>query len=241
MDKQIKLILEYQENDKKIKAIEDDLRKSEAAQKYFSAKKFLSTVNDAIANYDQKAKSVADSYNALKVEISKLEKVASEYLNAVDSCETEEELSYIKKKFQETSDAISNLENSLNSVYKEMEEIMKDFNKLRKETSFYQEQGKEFSPKYKDLKDEKDKEIAPIKQVLDKLEGQIDESLMNKYKAKRSDKKFPIVYKAVSFGKGTFNCPACGTETSVHITALLNNGEMVECESCRKLLYNDID
>lgn len=239
MNKQIELILEYQENDKKIKAIEDEIKRSESAQKYMSAKKFLSTVNDTISLYDQKAKAVADAHNSVKTEIAKLEELIKEYLAGIDGCETEEELNYLKKKFQEASDNLNALTNKLNATFKDMEDIMVEFNKLRKETAFYQEQGKEFGPKYKQLKESKEVEMKPIKDELLKLEGKIDEQLMNKYKTKRSDKKFPIVYKAVAYGKSNFNCPACGTETSIQLTTALNNGEIMECESCRRFLYVD--
>ena len=239
MNKQIELILKYQENDKKIKAIEDEIRKSEVAQKYMSAKKFLSTVNDSISAYDQRAKIASDSYNSIKSEIAKFENLASEYLNSIENCETEEELNYLKKKFQESNDSLNALSNKLDSAFKEMEDVMKEFNKLRKETAFYQEQGKEYSPKYKQLKESKEVEMKPIKDAMESLEKSIDEQLINKYKVKRSDKKFPIVYKAVAYGKSNFNCPACGTETSIQLTTALNNGEIMECESCRRLLYID--
>jgi len=124
MNKQIEKLLKYQEVDKELKFIEDDLRKSEESQKFLTAKKFLGTVNDSLSNLENKAKVIVDSYNITIKEIEKYKKLASEYAKNVETCENENELNYLKKKFQSTLDSLNTLETKINNISKDMDELL---------------------------------------------------------------------------------------------------------------------
>ncbi len=236
MNKQIEKLVNYQEVDKELKVLEDEVRKSDESQKFLTAKKFLSTVNDTLAGLENKAKAVVDSYNIAMAEIEKLKKVAEESSSTIDSCENENELNYFKKKFQSTIDAISNLETKINALSKEMDEILKEFNKLRVATKQMKAQYDEFGPKFKALKDSKDAEMSELKKKLEILKVDIDPVLMEKYQTRRNDKKFPIIY-GVDITTNSVYCPACATEMSLSQKNELASGEIKECETCRKLLY----
>ena len=56
--------------------------------------------------------------------------------------------------------------------------------------------------------------------------------LMEKYLKKRADKLFPIFVPLN--GKV---CGACNMELATSEISKINNGEIIECEFCRKLLY----
>lgn len=236
MDKNIEKLVNYQEVDKELKVLEDEVRKSDESQKYLTAKKFLSTVNDSLSALESKAKVIVDSYNLAMTEIEKLKKTAEESSSTIDSCESENELNYFKKKFQSTIDAISNLEGKINSLSKEMDDVLKEFNKLRVATKQMKAQYEEYGPKFKALKDSKDAEMNKLKVKLEKLKADIDPVLMDKYQTRRNDKKFPIIY-GVDISTNSVYCPACATEMSLSQKNELASGEIKECETCRKLLY----
>lgn len=236
MNKQIEKLVNYQDVDKELKVLEDEVRKSDESQKYLTAKKFLSTVNDSLAALESKAKVVVNSYNLAMTEIEKLKNVAEEASHIIDACENENELNYYKKKFQSTIDGVNNLEAKINSLSKEMEEIIKEFNKLRVATKQMKAQYDEYAPKFKALKDSKDAEMSKLKAKLDKLKVDIDPSLMEKYQTRRNDKKFPIIY-GVDISTTSVYCPACATEMSLSQKNELASGGIKECETCRKLLY----
>lgn len=236
MDKNIEKLVNYQEVDKELKVLEDEVRKSDESQKYLTAKKFLSTVNDSLSALESKAKVIVDSYNLAMTEIEKLKKTAEESSSTIDSCESENELNYFKKKFQSTIDAISNLEGKINSLSKEMDDVLKEFNKLRVATKQMKAQYEEYGPKFKALKDSKDAEMNKLKVKLEKLKADIDPVLMEKYQTRRNDKKFPIIY-GVDISTNSVYCPACATEMSLSQKNELASGAIKECETCRKLLY----
>ena len=86
MEQQTKFIVEYQEIDKNLKAIEDELNGSEEAKKYFTAYKFLSTVKDKLLELDQKAQVATDNYN---LAIAELESLAEDFMEFLVKQETE--------------------------------------------------------------------------------------------------------------------------------------------------------
>ena len=236
MNKQIEQLITYQDVDKQLKQLEDELRKSEESQKFLTAKKFLSTVDDTLVNLENKAKVIVDAYNITMGEIEKLKNLASEYAKNVESCENDNELNYLKKKFQATLDSLSNFESKLNTLSSDMEELLKEFAKLRKTTSTMQAQYKEYGPKFKELKESKDAQMNELKEKLNEIKKNIDPALMEKYNVRRNDNKFPIVYEVDISNKQPY-CPACATLLSINAVNELSTGTVKECESCRKLLY----
>ena len=63
------------------------MRKSEESQKFLTAKKFLTTVNDTLQSLELKAKVTVDAYNLAMTEIDKLKSIAEESSSTIDSCE----------------------------------------------------------------------------------------------------------------------------------------------------------
>ena len=128
------------------------------------------------------------------------------------------------------------ISHKINNISKDMDELLKEFNKLRSATKQMQAQYNEYGPKFKALKESKDKEMNALKDKLLKLKDGIDDSLMEKYMIRRNDKKFPIIY-GVDISKGSVYCPACATGMSINAVNELATGGIKECETCRKLLY----
>ena len=236
MDKQIELILSYQEVDKELKMLEDELLKNEDTQKFFTAKKFLNTVNESLANLENKAKGIVDLYNSTLAEAKKLQEDANFYAQSVGSCEDEEELNYYKQKYQNACEIMSATENKINSLNKDMDALLKEFNLLRAKTKEMKVQFEECGPKAKEFADSQKSKKQELQVKLDKIKVDIDDELMQKYLSRRKDKKFPIVY-GVDTSKNNCYCPSCATGMSISAISELSTGGIKECESCRKLLY----
>lgn len=236
MNKQLQLILAYQDVDKELKVLEDELLKNEDTQKYYSAKKFLTTVNESLAGLENKAKTIVDSYNYALKEAKKLQDEANVYAQSVESCESEEELNYYKQKYQNACDVLSSTESKINALTKDMDALLKEFNQLRAKTKEMKVQFEECGPKAKEFADSQKAKKQELQAKLDKIKVDINEELMQKYLSRRKDKKFPIVY-GVDITKGNCYCPSCATGMSISAISELSTGDIKECESCRKLLY----
>jgi predicted nucleic acid-binding Zn-ribbon protein len=67
---------------------------------------------------------------------------------------------------------------------------------------------------------------------LDKIAKGIDEDVLKKYKAKRSERIFPILCEL----KGD-RCSKCGMELSIAGKEIVSSGKVIECENCHRILY----
>ena len=236
MNSQIKFMLDYQGIDALIKNIDDEVKKSEVSQQYFTAKKFLSTVTETLTNLENRAKGIVDSHELAKKEIKDLNELALEYASSIEGLTSEDEINYTKKKLQETLDLISSLESKVNSITKEMEGVLKEFNLLRAKNNEMKALRDEMFPKVKELTDSKKAEKDNLTKQKEELEKSIDKELLDKYTLKRKDNKFPVLVEAI-MGKDSCNCSACGMSMISTVKSSLSSGNIVECESCKKLLY----
>lgn len=236
MQEQTKLIVEYQEIDKNLKAIEDELNGSEEAKKYFVARKFLSTVKESLEALETKANTLTESYNQKVKELESEFESIKEYEKAVETCENEAELEYLKKKFKDACSKISSLEQAIETFSKEMSELYKEYGKLGQQNRAMRAQYDEFAPKLEELKNSKKEEVSSLKAKLKALESKIDSVLMEKYAVRRKDKKFPIVF-GLDLSKKMAYCPFCATAVSISFMEELGSGAIKECESCHRLIY----
>lgn len=236
MSEQTKFIVEYQEIDKNLKAIEDEVNGSEEAKKYLSARKFLSTVKDSLSELESKAQTLTENYNKAVSDFEKYVATAKEYEKTVETCENEEELEYLKKKFSEVCALISQTEQAVSALSKEMADLYNEYGKLGKTNKAMRAQYDEYAPKLEELKNSKKEEVSRLKAELKKLEDKIDKTLMEKYNVRRKDKKFPIVF-GLDLSKKLNYCPFCATSMPVSFMEELSLGAIKECESCHRLIY----
>ena len=236
MSNQIKLIVEYQEIDKNLKVIEDELNGSDIAKKYVVARKFLSTVKEALSELDGKAKSLTDAFNQAVLELEGAIKSAEELGSTVETCQNEEELEYFKKKYQSACEKVNSKQQKLENLSKDMTELYKEYGKLGQQNRVMKAQFDEFAPKLEELKNSKKEEVQKLKTELKKLESEIDKELIEKYLVRRKDKKFPIVF-GLDLKKKMNYCPFCATSLSLSFIEDLGLGTVKECESCHRLIY----
>ena len=176
---------------------------------------------------------MVSKFNASLKLLSQLEDEAKEYEGIEDM--DENQLSYVKKKAQALSEEISNLSSAIDGISKEIEGVLKEFAQLKSDIKKAKAQYSEYGPKYNELKASKEGEINQIKARLKKIEAGINADVLEKYKQRRNDKIFPVLNEAKEMSKHAY-C-RCGTELSLTDYGNLKNGNIVECESCHRLLY----
>ena len=75
----VEKLLEYQEVDRSLKSIEEELRKSDEFKKYAQAVKFLKTVTESKAQIESKATSLLSSMQALEAKLKQLNEDKNEF------------------------------------------------------------------------------------------------------------------------------------------------------------------
>ena len=104
---------------------------------------------------------------------------------------------------------------------------------MKKKVNAAQAAYKDAAEKYKAVKAEKDGEMKPIEKELSALAKDVPAELMEKYQTKRKEKNVPVFIEL----NGT-RCSWCGMEPSLAARNELTGGGMIECDSCRKILYS---
>ncbi len=225
-------LLKYQETDSRLRKIEIELSGSEERKKAVSAKKYIESVEETVAKLDLKAQELTISYESAIAELEQLKSQESEFNKALDGVCDEMSATYLIKKTDEILNKIKNIYAKINGVNAEIQSILTEYASVKAKTKAAQAQYAEYGKKYNDLKASKKEEREKIEAELDALKKNVEPSLMERYLKKRSEKIFPILYEI----NGNV-CGACNMELSMAEVNRLKNGEIIECEQCRRLLY----
>lgn len=228
----IKELLAYQEVDAKLRKIEMELSSSEDRKKALSAKKYIDGVEENVGKLDVKAAELNSIFNNIKIEQEKLQEQEEEFSKAVSSAEDEKEVQYLIKKINELASKIKSLSAEAKRINSEIQSIIKEYNGIRATTKAAQAQYAEYGNKYNELKTSKQGEVNEIKQKLAELGKKVPSDIFEKYTKKRADKIYPVVFEV----KGDV-CGACSMQLSMAALSKLKNGEVIECDQCRRLLY----
>ena len=232
----IEQLLKYQEVDAGLRKIEVELSGSEVRKKAVSAKKFLESVDDTVNKLDVKAAELAHIYEKMQEESKILSEQREEFIGALENAEDENALNYLAKKADELYAKVKNLSQEASKVAEAMQAVYKEYASIRGNIKTAQAQYTENGKIYNELKASKQDDMSKIKSELAEIEKSVDPNLMERYKAKRAAKMFPILYEINVVGKSNF-CGACNMELPMTVKSKLNNGEVIECDNCGKLLY----
>ncbi len=228
----IEQLLKYQEVDAGLRKIEVELSGSEARKKAVAAKKFLESVDETVNKLDVKAAELAHIYEKMQEESKILSEQREEFVGALEHAEDENALNYLSKKADELYAKVKNLMQEANKVAEAMQAVYKEYAGIRGNIKTAQAQYTENGKIYNELRASKQDERDKIEGELKELEKNVDAALMERYKAKRAAKIFPIIYEV----RGNV-CGACNMELPTSMLAGLKNGEIIECDQCGRLLY----
>ena len=225
-------LLEYQKKDFELFKLEKQLYEGEDKRKIGE---MVKKVQDAQNKSLQLEKNATD----LMIEFDSLKKSFDENmkkLNLMNGSNIEKLSQADLASFEATVNALQNnlalIENKLSYFAKSINVILTDFEKAKN----YYNQAREEYNKHKELyaaEEAKFKpEMATKEKELAALEKNIDAKLLAKYKAKRQDKKFPII---VPLMEGA--CGGCQMELSYATLGTLKENGLIECEHCRRIIY----
>lgn len=228
----VQQLLKYQEVDEQLKAIEDALKSSDEFQKYAKATKFLKTVDESRAQYEDRSGALMSAYNDKQDELAKIVSEINEISSMLDGDSEEKEVEFLSKRVADLQKMLQSLDVQIQKLESDIKEVLSQYSNLAKKTKEYMSQRKEFGEKYEELKAQKDEERKKITSELATLEKGIPAELMKIYKDKRKDGKFKIVCKV----EGDY-CTSCNTELFTADKEKLKKNKIIECPNCHKLIY----
>lgn len=227
-----KELLEYQKVDEQLRKIEQEMSASEERKKYMQAKKFMETARERLEAQDRHAVELRAMRDDLIVRAEETTKAISEY-NDLDEIleESGGDLSFYKKNAQALLEKLRSIKGDLNRLIAEITAASEEYEKFKKQTIAMQKQYKEYSEKFKELKNSRAEEVSRITAKLSELSAKIAPDIMERYQAKRKERIFPIVVPL-----NNWMC-VCGMELPLLHQSELAGGNMIECEHCRRIIY----
>ena len=227
-----KELLEYQKVDEQLRKIEQEMSASEERKKYMQAKKFMETARERLEAQDRHAVELRAMRDDLIVRAEETTKAIAEY-NDLDEIleESGGDLSFYKKNAQALLEKLRSIKGDLNRLIAEITAASEEYEKFKKQTIAMQKQYKEYSEKFKELKNSRAEDVSRITAKLSELSAKIAPDIMERYQAKRKERIFPIVVPL-----NNWMC-VCGMELPLLHQSELAGGNMIECEHCRRIIY----
>ena len=225
-------LLEYQAEDLKLRKIEEEIKASEEYKKFAQASRFMRGAQEKLDALDRRTgelKALVEELNRRDEEITG---EIAEYNDLDDLIEGGGDLGYYERSVRALADRLRAIKAELNKLTGEIKAAGEEYKSFRQQTIAMQKQGKEYKEKYEAIRDTRAQEVGAIKQTLDGIAKEIPAPILEQYAAKSKEKIFPIFVPLTGGG-----C-VCGMSFSLAQQSTLSGGKMIECEHCRRLVYN---
>lgn len=224
-------LLNYQEKDKELYAIESDLNNSEASKKYKSIGARKVKELDDIKNSARKIEDLTVQIDKICKEIDSMQKELGDLLEVVDSFQEMREIDLYEKKVAQMSKNIDIQDSEQRRIAKQIEDINTS---SRSALVVVMKITQDMDSLYKDLEKMKANSLPRRKEIMQELkvlEEKIEPELMNKYKSVRKNCKMPVVVKLNSM-----SCGGCFMDVSRDSLNKMGDG-IGECSNCGRIIY----
>ncbi len=227
-----KELLEYQKVDERLRRIEQEMAASEERKKYVQAKKFMEAARERLEAQDRHAVELKAMREELIRRVDDTTKAIAEY-NDLDEMleESGGDLSFYKKNAQALAERLRAIKADLNALIAEITRASEEYEKFKKQTIAMQRQYKEYSEKFKALRNSRADEVREINAQLAALAEKIDPAIIERYQSKRKERIFPVIVPL-----NNWMC-MCGMELPLLHQSELAGGNMIECEHCHRIIY----
>ena len=181
-------ILEYQTLDTQIKAIELELSSTEERKRTRALLQFLKETEEKLKKMEQYVSEIAFKYNSYKEQYDTNSNLLKEYTDAVNNVMDEDELNYIRKKYEDLVHIIANLEKEIVAIMQEANNVSKQFDECRAKLPSAKKQLEEAKKKFEEIRKQKEPEISAIQSKQSELEKVIPKEVLTLYKELRDQK-----------------------------------------------------
>lgn len=228
-------ILEYQNIDRELLAIESDVAKSKERAAYVGAKAKLEAATAAVGRLSHEAADLLAGYSKLTARADALKARLDEFDGLLDDIADVNEADYYIRQIDAVNEEIAALERDAARDGERIDAIAAEYRKTweagRKASDAYKEATAAFNAFAAKIQPR----IAELKAKLKELEGSVPAEFMSAYKSLRAAKKTPAF---VAYRPESGTCGRCFMEVSGATKSKLKNpGDYAECPNCRRILY----
>lgn len=229
----IKEIMEYQKQDSEAVRLEKKLFDSEYKR---NCNQMLSVVKDAknrSTSLENEAGEIVFTYEQLKKKYDENNDML-EKLSKLDLAKhSQQEVDSVFEKIAAISNNLNVLEKKIMSLAERVNSTLNNFEQTKKKygsaRTKYNENKISLEKEESSIRPELDKVYATLK----KLEKSIDPQIMQRYKSIRQDRIFPVLVPLVDK-----SCGGCRMELPYAAQNKVKEKGYIECEHCRRIIYN---
>lgn len=229
----LKSILDYQKRDAELIKLERSLNSSENKKTFTQMISVVKDAQNQSASLEIQAGELLKNYDSLKKtlvdNIKSAEKLAGKNMEtlSLEELENFQNLAgVISKNLQILEKKLLNSAENVRNMLTGFEQAKKKYNTAKDKYNKHKELYEQEEQKLKPLAEQKTKEIK-------ELEGELDAKLLAKYKQKRQDRIYPVFVPCIEK-----TCGGCRMELPSASISLLKKDGILECEHCRRIIYN---
>lgn len=220
-------ILKYQDLDRQIRALEKESSNMEEKQIMNKMIAYVKDAQNKSAQLESQAKQLVDDYQKVK---SEYDLALKNIQNLVDSKTQNDRTVNLINTY---SSDLYMLERKLNIIVNKSQEILKQFSVAKNNVLKAKQKHKECKEKYDSKINAINPKIEKLRQEQKKLEPEIDEKALAKYKNVLNDNIFPVFVPVA----GNL-CGGCRMEIPMGKMDKLKNDGYIVCEQCGRFIYN---
>ena len=228
----LQAILQYQEADKKLYALERELAGCDERKEYVKAKKFMESAPEKLDSLDAKAAALKAEALDLSKKYRQAEETLKDFENLDELVQEGADIAFYKKNAQAIMDKLKKLKGELNALIANINATSAEYQELKKQVIAMQKQYAAAKEKYNAVKQSRDEERKQLEEELSKIATEIDGAVLAKYQTKRKERIFPVVVELVQ-GR----CAHCGMEPPLTALNALTGGGTIECDNCHRIIY----
>ena len=228
----LQAILKYQEIDRRLFKLDNELAESEERKRYAKLRKFLKTAPEKLDALEAKAQTLTNQAQALTKKYEEVSATLGDFDNLDELIEGGADVSFYKKKAQSIVENLKKVKADLIALQNSVKETADEYQKRKKQVISAQKQDAEAEESYKAVENSQKEERTAILKELAEAEKAVDKTLLARYQTKRKEKIFPVVGELYS-GR----CPFCSMEPPLIAKSNLANG--IECDHCHRIIFEN--
>ena len=226
-------ILAYQEQDLELRRLELTIENSKDFAIAEQAKaKFLNLGNIA-KKTENNAAVLYRNYKKLEVYVDTVSSKIDELEKVLEMELSDDNLEKVGAQIKKLIDNLNAVEKELFNISKNIDEITRKNEEARKQGANMRHTFNEAKHRFDTLKNDVEPKIDEYKKRLAELAKGIEKDLFLRYQNLRKDKVLPAFVNVIDGNR----CGGCRMEQSIATIAKLKEKGMIECESCRRIIY----
>lgn len=229
---QITQLLQYQQKDAELLAIEQEVANSEERKKYVQTKNFIKKASEKLDQLEGKSQEILSLLDRLNKKYVEITEVLKEFEHLDELIESGADISFYQRNAQQITDNIKALRADIANLAATAKETAEEYQNLKKRVIAAQKQYPVAQAEYQEYNNSKKAQAGAIAAELAEIAKDIGEEVMRKYQTKRSERIFPILCPIKAD-----RCSKCGMELSLAGKEIVASGKVIECENCHRILY----